>query len=314
MILYVVALIPHSLAGTSQALLTVLGRFHVIAVIETATTVVRVTLVLALVFVGWGVSGVVWGHAIAMTFTGLLYGGIAFALIQRTWDLSVLQGSWQALQGRRREIVRFLVYSDCNALLGMLMKQMDVVLLGYLCNPTEAGYYKLAKSFASTISHLTHPLQSVIYPKLSYLWGAGRVDDFHQMIYKLALGLGLPCAIMVLLGLLSVPLLILSFLGESYLPMSLATQLLLTVTGLRLIGFWIKPFYLSTGQMRLWTMFSLIGAVLSIPAYAGSIWFWGFQGLATARLGLGIVTDVIPGIKAIFWSFKKKQGTTSTKV
>jgi O-antigen/teichoic acid export membrane protein len=106
------------------------------------------------------------------------------------------------------------------------------------------------------------------------------------------------------LSVLLVPWLVFYLLGDAYIPASLAIQLLLITTGLRLISFWVKPFYLSTGQLSLWTLFSLIGAMVSVPVYASCTWLWGFQGLAAARIVITLVTDIMPGLKAVFW---KKQ-------
>jgi O-antigen/teichoic acid export membrane protein len=303
-ILYASALIPRALVGTSQATLATLGKFRLLAGIEVVSTIVRVTLISALVILGWKVTGIVLGNAIAATFMGLLYGTIASVVIRRTWGLVSLRSAWPTLHGHFRAILGFYLYSDFNVLLSMLMKNIDIVLVGYFRHPTEVGYYKLAKSLAGAIGTLASPLQTVIYPKLLRLWVVGRVEDFQHMVYKLAVGSLLPLGSIVLLSVLLVPWLVFYLLGDAYIPASLAIQLLLITTGLRLIGFWVKPFYLSTGQLSLWTLFSLIGAVVSVPVYASCTWLWGFQGLAAARIGITLVTDIMPGLKAVCW---KKQ-------
>jgi len=307
------AFIPQALIGTSRSVLTVLGRFRLTALVEALMTILRVVLVLGLVMSGWQVTGVVWGNAIAMIATGLVYGVLAWVLTLRAWGGSPFQGNWQTLKGRWREILGFLAYSDLNALLGLISKQSDVLLLGYFRNPTEVGYYKLAKNLASGLSHLTGPLRSVTYPKLVHLWSAGRLSDFRRVLYKLAVTLAIPLTFGVILSVLAAPAAIQYFLGESYLEASVPTQFLLVATGLRLIGFWVSPFYLATGQVRLLTVFALAGAIGAIPIYAVCILFWGASGLAVSRLALTLLTDTTAAVLIMLWGIRTNYGRLSPK-
>ena len=89
------------------------------------------TVELGLVATGWQISGVVWGNAIAMAVTGILYGICAWVLSCRVWGASPLQGSWQALRGRAREIAGLFVINELNVVLDMIPKYMDIIILGY---------------------------------------------------------------------------------------------------------------------------------------------------------------------------------------
>jgi O-antigen/teichoic acid export membrane protein len=283
---YAVAFLPRAFVGTSYAVLATLGRFSLVALIQALTTLLQVVLVLTLVVAGWGVAGVVWGNAIAMAVTGLLYGAVAYGLVQRTWNASWLRGDWRVLKGRRREIVSFLAYNYLNALLGMIPKQLDMVFLGYFRNPTEAGYYKLAKSLVGTVGYLVGPLQSVTYPKLARLWGLGNQKELRQTIRRLALGIGAPLGLVVLLGIAFVPFVVLQLVGDAYRPAILATQILLVGSAVWLTLFWLRPTYSAQGRLRQWLFISIIVVVLSIAVYPFVIRQWGYIGLA---IWLGIM-------------------------
>jgi O-antigen/teichoic acid export membrane protein len=181
--------------------------------------------------------------------------------------------------------------------------------LGYFRGPTETGYYKLAKNFAGGLSHLTRPLQSVAYPKLARLWNAGLLEDFRKALYNFVVILGIPLILVLILCVLTIPSLIFYMLDTPYLMASSAAQLLLIVTGVRLIGFWIRPLYLVMGRIRLLTTFALVGAIVTIPVYVSSIWLCGFQGLAISRVGLAIVTDIIAGVVGILLTIENDHGT-----
>ena len=262
-------IVPQALAGTSRSVLSVLGRFELVALVEGLTTVLRVVLVLGLVISGWQVTGVVWGNAVAMVATGLLYGVIAWVLIRRTWGMSAFQGDWQALKGRRREILGFLAYSDLNALLGMIPKQLDVLLLGYFRSPVEVGYYKVAKSLSGAVSYLVGPLQSVTYPEFARLSGFKDKQAVRQEVRRLAFYVGVPLGLITLAGTSMLSFILPIFAGEAYLPAVAATQLLLIGTAIWLTFFWLRPVYFSTGNIKVWTVaigiYAIAFLLFSIP-------------------------------------------------
>jgi len=285
-IVYTIAFIPRALAGTSYATLATLGRFPLIAWIDVLTTFLRVVLVLALVSTGWQVRGVVWGNAIPTAATGLLYGTFAWVLTYRAWGAFPRQRSWQVLRGRRREILAFLAYNELSALLGMIPKQLDVVLLGYLRNPTEAGYYKLAKSFAGSVSYIVKPLQAVVYPEIAHLYNIKDPQAIHQKVRRLAFNVGFPLGMAVVLCAIPLPFILPPLVGQTYLPAVTTTQFLLVGWAIWLSFFWLRPAYFSLGHMRVWC--------LSIGLYAA-----GFIVLAVpltlilGHLGMSVATVLI---------------------
>jgi O-antigen/teichoic acid export membrane protein len=191
-IVFAAALVPNALVGTASATLATLGRFSLIAKINVLTTFLRMAVVLGFVSTGWQIAGVVWGNVIATMISGLWYGTCAWLSTRRVWGAFPFHGSWQALRGRRREILVFLAYNDLSALLGIIPKQLDITLLGYFRNSAEVGYYKLGKNLSGVVSYVVRPLQSVIYPELSLLWAKGNNQDFRHKVQRLALRVGLP--------------------------------------------------------------------------------------------------------------------------
>jgi O-antigen/teichoic acid export membrane protein len=280
---YAVALLPRALVGTSYATLAALGRFAVIAWIDTLMIILRVALVLGLVLYGWQVIGVVWGNAVVMMATGLLYGVMACILMRRTWGASAFQGGWHALRGRRREIFGFLAYNDLHALLGMVPKQLDLILLGHLRGPTEVGYYKLAKSISSVLGYLVGPLQSVSFPKLARLWGLGNWQALRQEVSKLAFQIGLPLGVIALASAMFMPFVLPLMVGQAYRPASAAAQLLFVGSAVWLAFFWLRPLFLACGWVKEWAgwialfaLCNLVGWLLIVPrlGYIGMSAWW----------------------------------------
>jgi O-antigen/teichoic acid export membrane protein len=303
MILYGGALIPHALVGTSNAILATLGRFSFIASIEIVTTVVRTVLVVGSVLGGWQVAGVVCANALAAAATGLLYGAVAWVLIRRSWGVSIFQGKLGALKGGRREIFAFLAYNDLNAFIGIIPKQLDTLLLGYFRNPTEVGYYKLAKSLSAVTNYLLGPLRSVAYPELSRLWGLGRRDAFSRKVRRLAICIAFPLGMAVLLASGFIPFALPVLVGEIYLPAVGATQLLFISSAVPIAFFWLRLIYLAKGHVRqLFILNSSVTAIFTV-ILPFVIRDWGYMGASAWMLARSVVANAAAGV----WLWKERE-------
>jgi O-antigen/teichoic acid export membrane protein len=305
MVLYGAALIPRALVGTSNAILITFGRFPVIASIEIACTVIRVALVVGLVLGGWQVAGVIWANAVAAIVLGVLYAAFAWVLIRRVWGGSFLGASLSSLRGRRRQMFKFLAYNDLNALIAMIPNQLDVVLLGYVRGPTEVGYYKLAKSMAAVIDYLKGPLHSVAYAQLARLSALSRKEALREKVQKLALWIGAPLGVLVMLGAGLVPWALPLLVGEHYIPAIYAAQLLFVGSAVSLAFFWFGPVYLARGHVQ--QMF-LMGATVTVAFalfYPWTVRKWGYIGASVWTLALYVARTGASG--AWLWQQGKKE-------
>jgi O-antigen/teichoic acid export membrane protein len=286
-ILYGSAFLPRALTGTSYAVLATSGRFPTIALIDTLTNILRVGLVLVLVGLGWQVAGVVWGNAIAMAATGPLYGVLAYGLAKSRWGRSWLLADWSYLRGRRREVIRFLAYNDLNALLGLIPKQLDVVLLGYFHGPTEAGYYKLAKSLAGVMGYITGPLQAVVYPRLAQAQAIQSKRAVRAQGWRLTWSVGLPLALSVVLA-IPFASIILIFTGEAYRSSITLLRLFLILIGWQTLFFWIRPAYWSVGMLSAFISISIVSTLILFLGWLVSIPIFGATGLILVTIFISI--------------------------
>jgi len=257
-----------------------------------------VGLVLGLVGLGWQVAGVVWGNAIAMTVMGLLYGASAYGLAKSQWGRSWLFADWAHLKGRRKEIFSFLAFNDLNALLGMISKQLDVVILGYFRNSTEVGYYKLAKSLAGVMGYITGPLQAVLYPRWAQAQaiqsrGAVRAQGWH-----LTRSVGLPLALVLVLAIpfASVTLI---FTGEAYKSSIPLLRLFLILTAWQTMFFWIRPAYWSVGMLSDFIFISIVSEIILFLGWLILIPIFGATG--------SILVTIFVSIFHVAWLLLKFQ-------
>jgi len=308
LILYAFAFLPQSLQGTSYAVLAVHGRFSTVALINTVTTLVRVALVLGLVLGGWSVIGVVVGNAVAMGLTGLVYAFSAWLLIRASWGTIPWSATWANLKGYRREILRFLAYNNLNALLGMIPKQLDVVLLGYFRNPTEVGFYNLAKKFASSVNYLVGPLQSVTYPRLTRLSGIGDFRLFGVTIKQFIHNISFSVVIMLPIVTLLLPRIVSLLAGTTYKPSIPLVQILLPAYWIWLAFFWLKPAYFAMGYVKRWTVGIAISSIAFILLATITVPLFGPKGLSFTQLT--VTTMFHFGMGGYFYATLRNTRTT----
>ena len=296
-LLYTIAFLPQSLVSTSYSIFAILEKFSSIAFIQILGGIIKVVLVLGLVWAGWQVAGVIWGNVISMIITGLLYGGMAYRIGKKVWGISWRRGNWRCLKGRTREILSFVLHNDLTVLIGMIPKQLDVVLLGYFRNPLEVGYYKLAKNIANTVGYVVKPLQSVSYPELAKLWGAGEREKFYQRVKELMWKFSFPLGILILMGIFFIPFVLPLIVGNVYQPAVLASQILLVGAGIWLAFFWLRPTYLAQGRMREWCLISMTVVGVSIVTFLIVIPRGGYIGLTVSQ---AVISGLLGHLMALF--------------
>jgi O-antigen/teichoic acid export membrane protein len=289
---YAMSFIPFAVAGCSQAVLSTFGRFPMIAVIETAMSLIRATLVISTTALGWEIAGIVWSNAVANALTGLTYGAVASALLRQNWFGARWRARGPLPKAQRREILRTIGYNCLNVTLGTIPKQFDLVVLGYVRGPVETGYYKLAKSLSGAFGYLVSPLQTVTYPMLASVTGPGQ-RPIDRQIRWLLLWVGFPLALAASLALAVVPALIIAIVGRSYIPAVRATQVLLIGSITWLAFFWVKPAYFALGRVAVWTGISVSIVALSLLGFAIAIPLGGFIALAVWQACMHVLGHLV---------------------
>jgi len=290
MIIYSLGFLPRALGGTSRAVLTVLRQFKTLAVVNLTATFVRVALTLVLVFTGWGVSGVIWGSFFGMILSGLVLGILASSLMLKTWNASWIRAPWTHLHEKKRDIFRFLLFTDLSALTALLVKQADTVLLGYFRLPVEVGYYKLAKSLASVISLPIASLQSVSYQRMTAL--SNNPLKLWEFAKRLAKSLGFPLGVLGFGGAFALSWLGLRLAGPSYQPALFPLHLWIVAYSVWLTFFWLRPFYFANGWTDHWFYLNTIGAVFFLLASFPLVTRSGFVGLTVARISFPLLVHI----------------------
>ena len=297
MVVYAAAFLPWALAGTSKSVLSVHGRFQVMAWTGFASTLLRVTAVLVLVFAGWGVAGVVWGNIAGLALSGIVPAVLVYYAVQGSWGGSWPSASISDLGSRRRDIIRFILFTDLAELVGAFSKKIDIIVLGFFTAPQEVGYFRLAKSLGSNVGLLARQLQTVAYPRMSRLAASPAKRTVDEQARRFALTLGAPLGLAVLIAIPLVPWVLAVLVGDSFESAIVLTQIFLARAGIVLAFFWMRPLYYARGHVIAWATIVSVFGVLTFTGYLIVTPLWGATGMA----GWRSIADTALLLAALAW-------------
>lgn len=314
-----VMLIGYAAAYTFRApfnnaldVLTSLERFRDIAVVKAAGSGVRLALVVVFLSrfpsVGW---------FLAASAVGLIVEAVTMSVMASVAVRSrVGAGIWTAplgpLRGRRREILGFVLHTNVNSLIRVLANQADIVILGYMRGPTEAGLYRLAKQISVFGTSVVTPLQSVTYPRLARLWARRDVAGLNQELRRTVTMVALPLAGLALLTLPVIGLVVRVVGGSEFTGAIRPTQILVAVVAIWFAFYWLQPMFFSLGRVRPWTVSIGAGVVLALVGFVYLGDRFGATGFALSRLiAIGGVTHGLGlFLLARDWPSRASAGTT----
>jgi O-antigen/teichoic acid export membrane protein len=171
----VISLVSPVGQGTMQAL----QRFTPFGAINTVNFILKLTLGVGMVLLGFGVSGALGGVII-----GIAFGCGASILFVRKY----LFMSSTPIEAK--EIWRFTVPATVAMLGYTVLTQVDVILASSLLIKEQANYYAAASSFAKIILFLPGAVSTVMFPKLSKAHAVrsmrSRAEDETMRILKTA--------------------------------------------------------------------------------------------------------------------------------
>lgn len=157
---------------------TLLGLFNglremkVYAYILIVRSSLLILLSLALVALGFGVEGAVFGIVLSAVTCSIL--GIIFSskYLYLTFDL---------LLDNAKKLVLFGSQLFSANAVNLLANQAGILLLGYFLTDTEVGFYSVAVSISMVLTVIPFAIQKITYPATSEYWAT----DNHQVMQKM---------------------------------------------------------------------------------------------------------------------------------
>jgi O-antigen/teichoic acid export membrane protein len=254
---------------------------------------VKAIAAVALVGLGYGVSGMVIGWASGSVLEGIVMTVVATRASSRAWRSPWWSSSLSSLRQRRGEIARFVVWTDVSSLLGVATKQMDVIIVGSFAGQAAAGFYRLAVSLGQLGGFVAGPVQSILYQRFSRLRVVS-VKGLRDEARRAATHVALPLAVLGLLAIPLTPLAVRTIAGASYAPAGSIAQIMVLLEAVWFAFLWVRPLVFTLGEVRLWTATSLLVALSSLVGYLVFVPAAGPVGAAWVRFATSTFAQVLP--------------------
>lgn len=178
--------IPFTLpAITSSALLRAADMFRALAIKNLAMALVRATALIGAAASGASIEALLLLQ-VALAALDLVIAVVLSNLattkleIRRWWRVS-----FASLREERKQLVRFVGFTNLAALLKVLQSHLDVLLVGYFLPSTSAGYVQLARWITDAMRFLAGPVNTAAYPEYSRLWDKRDATEIRRVTRSL---------------------------------------------------------------------------------------------------------------------------------
>jgi O-antigen/teichoic acid export membrane protein len=243
-VFYGLALVGNLVYETSTSVLQIGNHYRSQAAINLSQSVLTLSWISAAYLLGGGVQAVLNAYLAGKVFAGL---GMAFAAL--FWLNKMLGPGWWKVSfdliPNKRNLIRFAISTNLSGTINMLIRDSEVLWVGYFCTSLEAGYYKFALAVMNIVLMPVTALISTTFPEISKSvavrhWAALRRllrrTTILSAAYTLAWGAGI-----ALVGPVGLAL----FKHGEYLPALPAVLILLLGYGMANIFFWNRPLLLA---------------------------------------------------------------------
>jgi O-antigen/teichoic acid export membrane protein len=273
--IYALSLLFNTARGTSSAILGIFNKFNWISVHTVSVAIVRLVMIILLILVlKPDVGSVVIAYVITDFFGG--FSLVFLSLIpvkEKLWGFKD-HSSVGLLRHRYKELRSFLLNTNANELLTLITKNIDILFLGYFRTPLEVGYYRLAKTLVGTLSLISEPFYTIIYPALTKMWIKREFEKIRDTMKKVTFFLGTALVFVSITIAVLAPFIIRLIVGAEYLPAVIAVRIMIWGHVIAGAFVWVRPLLLAAGKPNIPTLANLVCAfitvtfsVLFVPAY-----------------------------------------------
>lgn len=261
--------------------------FEVVAKTRVATTTIGAATSVGLLAAGAGLTGLMIGVALQPALALLLYaraarGKLPGLRMAPQWDVDIL-----------RQLVSFSLYTAVGSISGVLLFQLDKVVLGAIGGVALVTFYVVPAALAQRLHTAATTITSVALPAASDLFARDELRSIHTL-YSRAMWLtalflasvGTPAAVFA-------PNILEHWVGSSFAERSSLPLVILVVTyfllGLAALPYWMS---LAAERPRVGAVFNVLTAIINVCAIFLLIPKYDVVGAALAYL---VSMSTVPG-------------------
>lgn len=254
-----------------------LQKLRDMAIVNLLYTVIQYGLALVLVYLGFGVLGIVTSWAVALVVCAAL----SLALTRRS--LGIVGKPYES-----KPLLNFAFPIYVSGIFGFLVVWVDQLFILPYMGLATFGMYNIANRAAVVPGLISSALIAALYPKLSQLYaesGKSSLENAFTTTTRYVVFVGFP--IILLVATLAYPIIIL-FAGAQYAPAAFPLAMLCVASLFGTVGVAIVPVFFTTE--RTW--------IASLTSFASVVADALFSYVLIASLGMGMIGAAMAKIVA----------------
>lgn len=176
--------------GMPTAVLRFAGMFKTIAYVQALGNLLRIGLCAYGLAVDASVLFFAWVWVICQVSTTLIFLALAFIKLHQQGIGNPITVSVKGVTARFPGIWGFAWSSNLSMTIRSSSNDLDVLVVGWLADPTSAGIYYFAKRLAKAVQQINVQVQAVLYPDVARLWVQGAYRKFARATRQIQAFLG----------------------------------------------------------------------------------------------------------------------------
>lgn len=178
------------LSGTPKGVLRMFDRFGQLSSVTLLTAGLKCAAVAVAAFFQAGLDTFVVITGAAIVLDRLLLCMLGWRVLIQRGHGGALRRSSEGFGDAPAGLWPFVWTTNASSSLGIVTRELDILIVAGVLGPSSAGLYRVARQFAALLSRPFEALYHAVYPELAQLWTQGEVLAFRQLRWRGAAGAG----------------------------------------------------------------------------------------------------------------------------
>lgn len=187
--IYAVA-IAINIRGVPTAALRFDGQFRTLAYVQMLSSVLRLALAGAGLFLGFSLLEFVIIWTVCQALDSLLFLWLGLRVIRKQGIPSPFRANPFGLKQKFPGFMSFAWSTNISGTLRTLTQEADTLLVSAFAGTAWAGFYHIAKRIAKVAQQVGSMMQAVVYPDMARMWAQKDFTAFKSTIKRVQLVLG----------------------------------------------------------------------------------------------------------------------------
>ncbi|GEM_PF-1934308 len=280
--IYALAPLLSTVNGTSLAIIQTFKKFKMMSIFNASSAFARFIFPVGLAYLG--LEYIMFGYVLAAFIPAVCLSVVVLKLI-RTQFKGIRASN---ILPEMRKILPFTFHTTVSVTFKSVIRQMDVVLLGFFKSPEIVAYYKIALAYVNTLGFVTGPIGTVIYPTLTSLWAEKNILLYKKILKRIS-------GIMILISCAGAAVMVIAgpYIFRIWKPVYLnsmpAIRVMIFVVILSNVFCWMRSTILSVGKPYISTIGNMSGALTLVLASFLLVPWLGLIGMAITYVMVYVV-------------------------